>query len=239
MFLGGVNFTLLYRGVHGNLRAVWKNEILRIYIGTVLAFYLILTVNVTVRGLATDIDDVTIDPLFQAVSILSSTGLTEPDYYDWGPIAYIVLIVMMIMGACAGSTSGGAKLDRFVVLYKFLKNEFYRMMHPNAIRTVSINGKGTSSAILQKTLAFLFLYIVVILCGGVALIMIGLPIGDSFFCTLSAVSNTGLGTDITGIQGNYALVPDMAKWVLCFLMLTGRLELFTVLLIFTPSFWKK
>lgn len=239
MFLGGVNFTLLYRGSHGKLKALWENEILRVYIGVVITFYLILTLNVVARGLVTGVDDVTIDPLFQAVSILSSTGLTEPDYHDWGPIAFVVLIVMMIMGACAGSTSGGAKLDRFVMLYKFLKNEFFRTMHPSAIRTVSINGKGTSPAVLQKTLAFLFLYIIVIVSGGVALNLLGLPLGDSFFCSLSAVSNTGLGTDITGIEGNYAFVPSMAKWLLCFLMLVGRLELFTVLLIFTPSFWKK
>ena len=91
----------------------------------------------------------------------------------------------------------------------------------------------------MKTLAFLFLYVVVIMAGGVALVLIGLPLKDSFFCCLSAVSNTGLGTDITGINGNYYYVAPAAKWVLSFIMLTGRLELFTILLPFTPSFWKK
>ena len=112
-------------------------------------------------------------------------------------------------------------------------------MHPSAVTTVCINGKGTSYLTVQKTLAFLFIYVMVVAGGGVGLVLMGLPLKDSFFCALSAVSNTGLGTDITGIQGNYAYVPDAAKWLLAFIMLVGRLELFTVLVIFTRSFWKK
>lgn len=238
MFIGSVNFTLVFRGATGKLKAVWKNEILRIFVAVIFVCYILLTINVIVTGNAHEWQDVTIDPLFQAVSLLSSTGLTESDFFDWGPIAFVLLIIMMGMGGCSGSTSGGAKLDRFVVLYKFLKNEFYRMMHPNSIKTVSINGKGTPSPVLQKTLAFLFLYLLIILIGGVILSIIGMPLSDSFFCSLSTVSNTGVGTDITGFNGNYALVPDGAKWVLTFLMLVGRLELFTVLLLFTPTFWK-
>lgn len=238
MFVGSVNFTLVYRGATGQLKAVWKNEVLRIFVFTIFVCYALLTINVIIFDKAHEWQDFTIDPLFQAVSLLSSTGLTESDFFDWGPIAFILLIIMMGMGGCAGSTTGGAKLDRFVVLYKFLKNEFFRLMHPNAVKTVSINGKGTPVPVLQKTLAFLFLYMLVILVGGILLSIIGLPLSDSFFCSLSAVSNTGVGTDITGLNGNYALVPDAAKWTLTALMLIGRLELFTVLILFTRGFWK-
>lgn len=239
MFLGGVNFSLIYKAIHGQFRQAFKNDALKWYIIIIAVCYIILTLNLVLQGLVDSADDVTIDPLFQAVSILTSTGLTEPDFSDWGPIATILLIVMMMMGACAGSTSGGAKIDRFIVLFKFLKNEFYKMMHPNAITTVSINGKGTPQSVLMKTLAFLFLYVIVIVVGGAILALIGLPLKDSLFVSLSAISNTGLGTDITGISGNYYLVPDAAKWLLSFIMLVGRLELFTVLLLFVPSFWKK
>lgn len=239
MFVGSVNFTLVFRGATGQLKAVWKNEILRIFIVVIFISYALLTINVIISDHAHEWQDFTIDPLFQAVSLLSSTGLTESDFFDWGPIAFVLLIIMMGMGGCAGSTTGGAKLDRFVVLYKFIKNEFYRLMHPNSVKTVSINGKGTPVAVLQKTLAFLFLYMIVILIGGIVLSIIGLPLSDSFFCSLSAVSNTGVGTDITGFNGNYALVPDGAKWVLTLLMLIGRLELFTILVLLTPGFWKK
>ncbi|MCH5232668.1 MAG: TrkH family potassium uptake protein [Muribaculaceae bacterium] len=239
MFMGGVNFSLLYKLVTGKIREAFRNEIIRWYICLILFFAVILALNVLVRGLMENIQDVTIDPLFQAVSIISSTGLTEPDFYDWGPIPIVVLIIMMVMGACAGSTSGGAKIDRFVILFKFIKNEFHKLMHPNAVMTVTLNGKGTPSPVLMKTLAFLFLYIVVIMLGGTGMVLFGLPLKDSFFIALSAVSNTGLGTDITGLNGNFALIPDAAKWFVAFLMLVGRLELFTILVLFLPSFWKK
>lgn len=239
MFLGGVNFALLFKMVHGQWRGLMKNDALKVYIIVTVVGYLVFTLNIFIRGMAHTVEDVTIDPLFQAVSILSSTGITEPDFGDWGPIAVIVLIIMMIMGACAGSTSGGAKIDRFIILSKFLGNEFYRMMHPSSIRTVVINGKGTPTPIVMKTLAFLFLYIILLVAGAVGLLICGLETTDAFFCTLSAVSNTGLGTDMTGVEGNYQSVSDGAKWLLSFLMLTGRLELYTVLLLFTPAFWKK
>lgn len=239
MFIGGVNFALIYKAAHGEFRSVVRNDALRVYLGIIFICYAIFVINSLVHGMVKDTSDWTIDPLFQTISILSSTGLTEPDFHEWGPIAVVLLIVMMVMGACAGSTSGGAKIDRFIVLFKFLKNQFYQLMHPNAVTTVTINGKGTSYITVQKTLAFLFIYVIVIIGGGVALVLLGLPLKDSFFCALSAVSNTGLGTDITGIQGNYAYVPDAAKWILSFIMLTGRLELFTILVIFTPAFWQK
>lgn len=239
MFLGGVNFAIIFKAVSGNFKAAVKNDALKWYVAIIFICYLLLTLNVYLRGLFKEAADITIDPLFQAVSILTSTGLTEPDFHDWGPVSVVVLIIMMVMGACAGSTSGGAKIDRFIVLYKFLKNEFYKMMHPNAVTTVCINGKGTPNSVLMKTLAFLFLYVVVIIAGGTLLVLLGLPLKDSFFVALSAISNTGLGTDITGISGNYALVPDAGKWLLSFIMLVGRLELFTILLIFMPSFWRK
>lgn len=239
MFMGGVNFSLLYKAVTGHIREAFKNEIIRWYIGIIIVFYLILTFNVWIQGLGHEAADFTIDPLFQTVSLITATGLVEPDFFDWGPIAVVLLIIMMFMGACSGSTSGGAKIDRFVVLFKFIRNEFYKLVHPNAITTVTMNGKGTPSAVLMKTLAFLFMYIIVVMIGGTVLSLTQLPLKDSIFITLSCVSNTGLGTDITGINGNFAMISDFAKWWLSFLMLVGRLELFTILILFFPSFWRK
>lgn len=239
MFMGGVNFSLLYKLVTGKLKEFFRNEVIRWYIILIISFAAILAINVWATGLMENWEDITIDPLFQTVSLFSSTGLVEPDFFDWGAIPVMLLVVMMLIGACAGSTSGGAKIDRFVVLFKFIKNEFLKLMHPNAITTVTLNGKGTPPPILMKTLAFLFLYVVVIVLGGFLLVIIGLPLNDSFFISLSAVSNTGIGTDITGLNGNYALIPDVAKWLVALLMLVGRLELFTILILFFPSFWRK
>ncbi|MDE7464900.1 MAG: TrkH family potassium uptake protein [Muribaculaceae bacterium] len=238
MFIGGVNFSLIYTGAWNRKNLFWKNESFRWYVYILIICYGLLCLNILTEGLYTNPASIMIDPLFQAISILSSTGIVQPDFANWGGLSTLVLIVMMFMGACAGSTSGGAKIDRFIVLFKFLKNEFYKMMHPNAITTVRINGKGTSPEIVSKTLAFLLLYIIIIIVGGMILCLLGLPLKDGFFCALSAISNTGLGTDTTGISGNFGLIPDPAKWLLSFIMLIGRLELFTILLIFTPAFWK-
>lgn len=132
------------------------------------------------------------------------------------------------------STSGGAKIDRFVILFKFLRNEFYRMMHPGAVTTVSFNGKGTQVAVVNKALAFLFMYIIVIVAGGIALSLMGVELSEGFFCALMAISNSGLESGATDIVINYSTLPELGKWILAFIMLVGRLEIFTVLLVFTP-----
>lgn len=239
MFLGGVNFSLLFNLLTGKGGNPFKNTAFKCYVVIILVCYIGFVINILIEGLAENWEYLTIDPLFQTISILSSTGITEPNFHDWGSISIALLLVMIVMGSCAGSTSGGAKVDRFVVLFKFLKNEFYKMMHPSTVTTVTINGKGTSGSVVQKTLAFLFLYVMVICIGGLAMSLMGLPLSDSFFCALSAISNTGLGTEVTGLSENYALIPDAAKWLLSLIMLIGRLEIFTILLLFTPTFWKR
>lgn len=239
MFLGGVNFSLMFNAVTGRRRGILHNTSLKVYIWAILIGTLIFALDIGLSGMVQDLGDITLDPLFQSVSLLSSTGLTEPDFKQWGSLSIVVLIIMMIMGACAGSTSGGAKIDRFVILFKFLQNEFFKMMHPGAVTTVRLNGKGTPSSIVQKTLAFLFIYIIIIVVGGVILSQMGLDLADGFFFSLQAISNTGLGSEATDVNGDYSLVPDAAKWLLSFIMLVGRLGIFTILLVFIPSFWKK
>jgi len=239
MFLGGVNFSLVFNLITGRGGNPMKNTAFKYYVWIIFICYIGFVINILYEGLADNWEYLTIDPLFQTISILSSTGITEPDFHDWGSISIVLLLIMMAIGSCAGSTSGGAKVDRFVVLFKFLKNEFYKMMHPSTVTTVTINGKGTSAIVVQKTLAFLFLYALVICVGGLVLSLMGLPLPDAFFCSLSAISNTGLGTEVTGMYENYAMIPDAAKWLLSLIMLIGRLEIFTILLLFTPTFWRK
>lgn len=239
MILGGINFSLLFKAFTGHPVRAMRSSALKGYLAAILAAYVLLAANVLIMGKFSSLEDVTIDPLFQAASIFSSTGIAEPDFHDWGAVSVIVLIVMMFVGGCAGSTSGGAKIDRIIILLKFLKNEFYKMMHPNTVTSVSINGKGISYITVQKVLAFLCLYVIVIFAGGTLLVFTGLPIKESFFYCLSAISNTGLGTDIVGVGSGFTAIPDISKWILSFIMLVGRLEIYTVLLIFTPVFWRK
>lgn len=239
MFLGGVNFSLIFKGLHRRWSDIWHNTVFRWYIAWIAFAYLMFCVNVIRQGLFFDISDLTIDPIFQAISFATSTGLTEPDFADWGSLAEIIMILLIFTGACAGSTSGGAKLDRVIILFKFIRNEFYRLMHPGAVTTVVMNGRGTSYVIVQKTLGFLFLYIIIIIIGGTLLSLFGLSLHDSFFYSLSSISNAGLGTEVSIVSSHYTLFCVPAKWLMSLLMLIGRLELYTVLLLFSPIFWRK
>lgn len=237
MFLGGVNFSLIYNSAFGKIKDLRRNTVFKVYLWFILGGAIIFSAGIMLNAYSFSFYDVTVDPLFQAVSLVSSTGIVEPDFKVWGPVSVVVMTIMMLVGACAGSTSGGAKIDRVVILIKFLKNEFYKMMHPGAVMTVSINGKGTPNAVVNKALAFLFIYFMIIIAGGVILSLMGLSLSDGFLCTLLTISNTGLDSTATGID--YSTFPGIAKWLLSFIMLVGRLEIFTVLLLFIPSFWEK
>lgn len=239
MFLGGVSFPLIYRAVNRDFRTVWRNDVFRSYIGIITACYILFSVTIWLNGQATSIKSVTLDPLFQIVSLISSTGFDVPEFGSWGTFIISIALVLMFFGACAGSTSGGAKIDRMIYMLKNCRNEVERCIHPNNILTVRVNDKVIPHETVSKVIAFLCLYILIIVVGGIVLTGMGLPLVDAFFSAFTCISNTGLSSGVTGYGGNFAIIPNAGKWVLALIMLVGRLELFTVLLLFTPSFWKK
>lgn len=240
MFIGGVDFTMFYAIIEGKKKSFFKYEPFKYYILVVFSCYAILSLNLLMKGMVKDISDITIDPLFQTVSIVSSTGLVEPEFHNWGPLAVFILIILMAVGGCAGSTAGGAKIDRGIVLVKFLKNEIHKMLHPGSVTAVAINKRGIPLNVVQKTLAFLFFYGMIIAASGIILSTLDIPMKESFYYSLASISNnTGPSSPISGISGDYSVLPDLAKWTLAFVMLIGRLEIFTVLLLFTPTFWRK
>ncbi len=239
MFLGGVNFGLLFKASHGDTRSLWRNDVFRTYIYIIIAAYILFVVAIVHRGQATSVSAVTIDPLFQIISTITSTGLTVSNFENWGTFVLAILFMLMFFGACAGSTSGGAKIDRLLYLLKNTRNELYRSLHPSAILSVRINGRVVPPDIVSKVIAFLCLYVMIIMVGGIVLTAFDIPLVDSFFSSFSCISNTGLGSGVTGYGESYEAIPDIGKWVLSLLMLIGRLELFTVLLLFTPGFWRK
>lgn len=239
MFIGGVNFGLLFQTVTGRFDALKVNTTFKWYIGFVVLTTLVMSVSIYINHAGDTADDLLLDPFFQSVSIISSTGLTEPDFALWGGPALSLLAVMMFVGACAGSTCGGAKLDRMIICFKNIRNEFYRMMHPNAVLTVRMNGKGTDGVLIEKAVMFLVIYFIVIGVAGTLLIFMGIPMQQAYFSALEAISNTGMSVSLEGIPTQYSAFPESAKWTLSLVMLTGRLELYTVLLLFTGTFWKK
>lgn len=239
MFVGGVNFSLIYRSLRGEFGALRRNDVFRTYVGIIAVMYVLFVIGITTQGTYEGWEDLTIDPLFQIVSTMTSTGFTPSNFEQWGPLVLALVFMLMLFGACAGSTSGGAKIDRLLFLVKNCRNELYRCIYPHAIMSVRVNGKVVSNDIVGKVIAFLCIYMLLISIGGTAMAAMGVPIIDAFFSAFSCMSNTGLGAGITGFGGSYEMLPDAAKWLLSFLMLTGRLEIFTVLLLFAPSFWRK
>lgn len=239
MFLGGVNFGLIYYLLIGKPRITWKNEIFRWYVYFIIIGTLLLIIMLLSRYGILGRGNLILDSVFQTVSTITSTGYVITDFEQWGAFAMMLMIIFMFFGACAGSTSGGAKLDRIITVYKFLRNEVYRCLHPNIIKGIDISGKVLPGEIVNKAVAFLGLYLTLIVGGSLLLTAIGLPFFDSVFSAFSCTGNTGLGSGITGYGGSYDIVPAAGKWILSGLMLTCRLEIFTVLIILTPTFWKR
>ena len=176
---------------------------------------------------------------FQVASLHTSTGFATADYMTWAPVLWGVLTVVMIMGACAGSTTGGMKCIRLLILGKISKNEFKHITHPNAVLPVRVNKQVISPSIRSTVLAFSFLYALLIIVGTLALMWMGVGLLEALGCTISSLGNMGPGLGLCGPAYSWNMLPDLAKWLLSFLMLLGRLELFTVLLLFSSDFWKK
>ncbi len=239
MFLGGTSFALIYKALQGKPMSLIKNDVFRAYVALIAFFFVCFVLSIIHRGQVNDWRDVTIYPLFQIISTITSTGLSVCNFENWGPFILALMFVLMFTGSCAGSTSGGAKIDRMLFLVKNSRNELYRCIHPNTITSVRINHKVVSPDIVSKVIAFLCIYVIVIMVGGIILTATGLPLIDSFFSAFSRVSNTGFGAGVTGYGGSFDIIPASGKWVLSMLMLIGRLELFTVLILFTRGFWTK
>lgn len=239
MFLGGVNFALIFRAAHGNFKAVAENDVFKTYIKLIGVMLLLFAASRLIQGKVFNWQCITIDPLFHIISTITSTGYYLPSVENWGPFVIALTFILMFSGACAGSTSGGAKIDRVLYLFKNVRNELYRCIHPQSIRAVKVNGRVMPPELVTKVIAFLCIYVLLIVGGGIILTACNVPIIDAFFASLSCLSNTGFDATITCCGDSFSILPTAAKWVLAFLMLIGRLELFTVLSLFTRTFWRR
>lgn len=240
MFIGGVNFALIFKCSTGNFRSLWRNQAFRVYVLAIVAMFAVFDITLFFNGnVSHTVEKFTIDPLFQIISIMSSTGYMIADFNEWGLFLLALVLIMMFFGACAGSTSGGAKLDRAVFLFRNTRNELYRCIYPNHILSVSTNGKTASPELINKVMVFLALYVMVIIVGTLVLACCDIPLIDSFYSSLSCVTNANFSATVTDFTSSYTHIPTVCKWVMSGLMLTGRLEVFTVLVILTPTFWNK
>lgn len=240
MFLSGTNFPLLLSLSRGKWSRLRHNDTFKWYVGMMGALAALIFIRIVGEGYFDNWADRVVFACFDAISAVTSTGFSTFDYEVSGEFISHLVIIGMFFGGMAGSTSGGAKIDRLIVMLKNTRNEFYRVIHPNAVTSVRIDGKAMPHDVVAKVIAFLSIYLLIIIVGAVALAFMGLPIFDSMFSSMSAISSIGFGFGLTGEQvDSFALLPTAAKWLLSFEMLVGRLELFTVLVLFTKGFWVK
>lgn len=239
MFLGGINFTLLYLlFLKGNFKRLFHDTEFHWYMGTVGFFTIFITVTLVLTS-STGLEESFRKAIFQVVSIQTTTGFISSDYMTWHPVLWVLICIIMYFGACAGSTTGGMKCIRIAIMSRVAKNEFKHIIHPNAVLPVRINRQVISSTTKSAVLAFTFLYIAIVFIGWIVLMIFGVGFEEAYSVVISSLGNVGPGIGKCGPSHSWSGLPDAAKWVSALLMLVGRLELFTVLLLFTPGFWKK
>ncbi len=239
MFLSGINFTLLFLFfLKGKFKRLIENTEFHWYLGTAGCFTLFTTITLVITS-PMGVEESFRKAIFQVVSLQTTTGFISADYMTWVPVLWTLMCIIMFFGACAGSTSGGIKCIRIAIMSRVSKNEFKRIIHPNAVLPVRINRQVISATTKSAILAFTFLYITIVFIGWLLLMMLGVGFEEAYSVVISSLGNVGPGIGKCGPSYSWSGLPDMAKWISALLMLIGRLELFTVLLLFTPGFWKK
>ena len=238
MFLSGVNFTLLLLMFNGKIKKFIHDAELKFYFMSG-AFFTVFIAVWLYQTSSMGAEEAFRKSLFQVISLQTSTGFATADYMLWPSILWGCLLIVMIMGACAGSTTGGINCIRMGILFKVAKNEFKHILHPNAVLPVRVNKQVISPSIQSTVLAFTFLYAIIAIIS--ILVMMGFGVGflESIGTVISSIGNMGPGLGTCGPAFSWSELPDAAKWLLSFLMLLGRLELFTVLLLFSSDFWKR
>lgn len=238
MFLAGTNFTLTYLALKGKFKKVFHNDEFRFYLAAVVAFSLLIGLVLFFQG-DYKAEKALRDASFQVVSIITTTGFATADYVKWIPFLTMVIFILMFTGGSAGSTGGGMKMIRILLLLKNSRSELKRLVHPNAHIPVRYNHKSVPQQRLYNVLAFVVFYFIITGISAFIVAAMGYDLSTSFGAVAATLGNIGPGIGAVGPVENYLHFPVFGKWFLSFLMLLGRLELFTVLILFSPSLWKR
>jgi trk system potassium uptake protein TrkH len=238
MFLSGINFALHFLAwrARGARPYLFDTEF-RVYAYLLLATSLLTAVYLYFTETFTTLESAVLRGFFQAVSIGTTTGYTVAEYHTWPGILPIMLLLTSFIGGCAGSTGGGMKVIRVVMLVKQGAREILRLVHPNALIPVRVGNKALSDRVMEAVWGFFALYVVCFCVMSLILVATGLDFVTAFSAIAACMNNLGPGLGDVG--SNYTSVNGVAKWVLCFAMLLGRLEIFTLLVLLTPAFWRK
>lgn len=238
MFLAGMNFTMSYFVAHFKFKKVWRNEEFRWYTYITLGFIIIISAGIYISH-SFNIEESFRVAAFQVVSIITTTGYATADYLLWTPFLISLLVVLFFIGGSAGSTGGGIKVQRILILLKDSLFELKRLIHPRAVIPTRCNGEALSQDVVNNVLTFTLIYIITIVISIPIMSAVGMDFESAFGAIITCIGNVGPGLGSVGPAENFAHIPAFGKWYLSFLMLMGRLEIFTVLIVLTPTFWKK
>lgn len=240
MVLAGINFTIHYYSLTGRFSKVKKSNELRFYLALVVIASLVVTASLLISNTQNlPIEQAFRDASFQVVSIITCTGFVTADYTLWPTISWFILFLLMFSGGMAGSTTGGIKTYRHLLLLRLSRTELHRRLHPNAIMPVRYNNAIVSEAILTNVQAFIIIYMLTFLVGTLGMILFGLDAKSAAGGVASCLGGIGPGLGSVGPVSNYALITTPGKYFLSLIMLLGRLELYTLLILFTRTFWRK
>ncbi len=241
MFIAGVNYTLIYFSLKGDFKRLWSSDEFKTYLFLVLGLIVLVSVlvfNCTDYGLEQSFRD----SLFQVISVITTTGFVSADYTSWTPFLTLLFFILLFVGASAGSTSGGIKIIRHIVIFKNSFLELKRLLHPKAIIRMKVDKKIVAPRIMTHVLVFLLLYLMLFIVGSMIMTVIlsdfDQPLLTSIGAVATCLGNVGPSIAELGPLHNFADVPLIGKWILIMLMLLGRLEIFTILILVTPYFWK-
>jgi trk system potassium uptake protein len=238
MVLAGINFSLHYQALRGKPMAFWRDPECRFFIGAVMV--LTALVSFDVYGTVYEkIGESVRYGAFQVVSIITTTGFATADYEKWPAMSQLILLLCMFLGASAGSTGGGMKCLRVMLCFKFCYKELFHLIHPHAVKHVKIGGSSVSDDVMRSILGFLALYIALFAASSVVLAGFGVDFVTAFGAVAATIGNIGPGFGQVGPVENYAAIPYAGKWLLIWCMLLGRLEIYTVIIILVPEFWRK
>ncbi|MEQ8345799.1 MAG: TrkH family potassium uptake protein [Sneathiellaceae bacterium] len=238
MLVGGISFGTLVMAVNGRPRIFLKDSQLHWFLGACLVATVIVALWV-ILNVHTEVHRAIRETAFSVVAIVTGTGYAATDYGLWGAFSHSAFFALMFLGGCTGSTTGGIKVFRFQILFITMRRQFFSLVHPHGVRNPTYNGQTVPAEVAVAVTSFFFLYGLSVMVVAILLGMFGLDFLTAISASAAAVGNVGPGLgDLIGPSGNYASIPDGAKMILAFAMLLGRLELFTVLVLFNPEFWR-
>ncbi|MDA3789225.1 MAG: TrkH family potassium uptake protein [Desulfobacula sp.] len=238
MILAGINFSLHYQMLRGKTLVFWKDTECRFFLGLVLVLTLLVTWDIY-GSVYTSMKDAFRFASFQVASIITTTGFATADYEKFPGLSQVLLFICMFIGASAGSTGGGMKCARIIACFKYCYRELFKLIHPRSISHIKINKAVISDEVLRSMMGFLVLYIGLFILSSILLAGMGIDMITSFGAVAACIGNIGPGFGTVGPTENFAHLPVLGKWLLAWCMLLGRLEIYTVIILFVPEFWKK